>query len=76
MGSFVRKKANKQGMGRHRRQHPPAHSVSVGDHNRDSPQELWTRIPRETLPFSKKLANHISAIHYVICHDNLTRAFS
>jgi hypothetical protein len=25
------------------------------------------------LSFSKKLANHIGAIRYFICHDNLTR---
>jgi insertion element IS1 protein InsB len=29
---------------------------------------------RETLSFSKKLANHIGAIKYFICHDNLTKA--
>jgi hypothetical protein len=28
---------------------------------------------RETFSFSKKLANHIGAIKYFICHDNLTR---
>ena len=31
------------------------------------------RLVRETLSFSKKLANHIGAIRYFICHDNLTR---
>jgi insertion element IS1 protein InsB len=29
---------------------------------------------RETLSFSKKLAHHIGAIKYFICHYNLTRA--
>jgi insertion element IS1 protein InsB len=33
-----------------------------------------SRLARETLSFSKKLANHIGAIRYFICHDNLTRA--
>jgi insertion element IS1 protein InsB len=32
------------------------------------------RLVRDTLAFSKKLENHIGAIPYVICHDNLTRA--
>ena len=33
-----------------------------------------SRLVRETLSFSKKLANHIGAIKYFICHENLTRA--
>jgi insertion element IS1 protein InsB len=32
-----------------------------------------SRLVRGTLPFSKKLANHIGAIKYFICHYNLTR---
>jgi insertion element IS1 protein InsB len=32
------------------------------------------RLVRETLSCSKKLVNHIGAIKYCICHDNLTRA--
>ena len=32
------------------------------------------RLVRETLAFSKKLANYIGAIKLFICHDNLTRA--
>ena len=32
-----------------------------------------SRLVRETLSFSKKLANHIGAITYFICHYNLTR---
>jgi insertion element IS1 protein InsB len=32
-----------------------------------------SRLVRETLSFSKKLANHIGAIKSYICHDNLTR---
>jgi insertion element IS1 protein InsB len=31
------------------------------------------RLVRETLSFSKKLANHIGAIKFFICHYNLTR---
>jgi insertion element IS1 protein InsB len=33
-----------------------------------------SRLVRETLSFSKKLANHIGAIKYFICYHNLTRA--
>jgi insertion element IS1 protein InsB len=33
-----------------------------------------SRLVRDTLSFSKKLANHIGAIKYFICHENLTRA--
>jgi insertion element IS1 protein InsB len=33
-----------------------------------------SRLVRETLAFSKKVANHIGAIRYFICHYNLTRA--
>jgi insertion element IS1 protein InsB len=32
------------------------------------------RLTREALSFSKKLAYHIGAMKYFICHDNLTRA--
>jgi insertion element IS1 protein InsB len=32
-----------------------------------------SRLTRETLSFSKKLAHHIGAIKYFICHHNLTR---
>jgi insertion element IS1 protein InsB len=33
-----------------------------------------SRLVREALSFSKKLANHIGAIKRFICHYNLTRA--
>jgi insertion element IS1 protein InsB len=33
-----------------------------------------SRLARGTLAFSKKVANHIGAIRYFICHYNLTRA--
>jgi insertion element IS1 protein InsB len=33
-----------------------------------------SRLVRDTLAFSKKLANHIGAIKYFICHYNLARA--
>jgi len=33
-----------------------------------------SRVVREALSFSRKLANHIGAIKLFICHYNLTRA--
>ena len=36
-------------------------------------RQRGARLVRETLSFSKKLANHIGAIKYFICHYNLTR---
>ena len=35
-----------------------------------------SRLVRETLSFSKKLANHIGAIKHFICHYNLTRTIA
>jgi insertion element IS1 protein InsB len=35
-----------------------------------------SRLVRETLSFSKKLAHHIGAIKYFICHYNLTRVIA
>jgi insertion element IS1 protein InsB len=32
------------------------------------------RLVRDTLSFSKKLAHHIDAIKYFLCHYNLTKA--
>jgi insertion element IS1 protein InsB len=32
-----------------------------------------SRLVRSTLSFSKKLANHVGAIKYFICHYNLTK---
>jgi insertion element IS1 protein InsB len=32
-----------------------------------------SRLVRATLSFSKKLSNHIGAIKYFMCDDNLTR---
>jgi insertion element IS1 protein InsB len=37
-------------------------------------RQRLSRLVRETLSFSKKLAYHIGAIKYFICHYNLTRA--
>jgi IS1 family transposase len=40
----------------------------------NTPRQRVSRLVRETLSFSKKLANHIGAINLFICHYNLTRA--
>ena len=37
-------------------------------------QQRVSRLVRDTLAFSKKLANHIGVIKYFICHYNLRRA--
>jgi insertion element IS1 protein InsB len=37
-------------------------------------RQRMSRLVRETLSFSKKLANHIGAIKCFICHDNLVKA--
>jgi insertion element IS1 protein InsB len=36
-------------------------------------RQCVSRLTRETLSFAKKLANHIGAINYFICHDNLIK---
>jgi insertion element IS1 protein InsB len=37
-------------------------------------RQCVARLVRDTLSFSKKRANHIGAIKYFICHDNLEKA--
>jgi len=37
-------------------------------------RQRGSRLVRETVSFSKKLAPHIGAIKYFNCHYNLTRA--
>ena len=37
-------------------------------------RQRLSRLVRDTRSFSKKLANHIGAIKYFICHDNLAKA--
>ena len=37
-------------------------------------RQCVSRLVREALSFSKKLANHIGAMKLCLCHDNLTRA--
>jgi insertion element IS1 protein InsB len=61
---------------------PPAQHKAITKHARKTNHierfnNTWrqrvSRLVRETLSFSKKLANHIGAIRYFICHYNLTK---
>jgi insertion element IS1 protein InsB len=61
---------------------PPAQHKATTKHARKTNHierfnNTWrqrvSRLVRETLSFSKKLANHIGAIRYFICHYNLTK---
>jgi insertion element IS1 protein InsB len=40
----------------------------------NTPRQRVSRLVRETLSFSKKLANHIGVIRFFICHYNLEKA--
>jgi IS1 family transposase/transposase-like protein len=62
---------------------PPAQHKAITKHARktnhierfnNTLRQRVSRLVRETLSFSKKLANHIGAIRYFICHYNLTKA--
>ena len=61
---------------------PPAQHKAITKHARktnhierfnNTLRQRVSRLVRETLAFSKKLANHIGAIRYFICHYNLTK---
>ena len=62
---------------------PPAQHKAITKHARktnnierfnNTLKQHVSHLVRETLSFSKKLANHIGVIRYFICHDNLTKA--
>jgi len=62
---------------------PPARHKAITKHARktnhierfnNTLRQRVSRLVRDTLSFSKKLANHIGAIKYFICHYNLTKA--
>ena len=44
------------------------------EHFNNTLRQRVSRLVREALSFSRKLANHIGAIKLFICHYNLTRA--
>ena len=61
---------------------PPAQHKAITKHARktnhierfnNTLRQRISRLVRDTLAFSKKLANHIGAIRYFICHYNLTK---
>jgi insertion element IS1 protein InsB len=62
---------------------PPARHQPITKHARQTNhierfnntlRQRVSRLVRDTLSFSKKLANHIGAIKYFICHYNLEKA--
>jgi insertion element IS1 protein InsB len=50
-----------------------AHKTNHVERFNNTLRQRLSRLVRETLSFSKKLANHIGAIKYFICHYNLMR---
>jgi deferrochelatase/peroxidase EfeB len=65
---------------RHERYNPPDYWVSRGrsqsshiERSNNTLRQRVSRLVRETLSFSEKLANHIGAIKYFICCYNLTK---
>ena len=58
----------------HKAIHKLARKTNHVERFNNSLRQRVARLVRETLSFSKKLANHIGAIKYFICHYNLTRA--
>jgi len=52
----------------------PARKTNHMERFNNTLRQRVSRLVRDTLAFSKKLANHIGAINYFICHYNLSRA--
>ena len=50
-----------------------AHRTNYIERFNNTLRQRVSRLVRDTLAFSKKLANHIGAIKYFICHYNLSR---
>ena len=59
---------------RHKAITKKARKTNHGERFNNTLRQRVSRLVRETLSFSKKLANHIGAIKYFICHYNLTKA--
>src|SRR4249919_946583 len=57
----------------HRAIHKLGHTTNHIERFNNTLRQRVSRLVRETLSFSKKLANHVGAIQYFICHYNLTR---
>jgi insertion element IS1 protein InsB len=58
----------------HRAIHKLARKTNHIERFKNTLRQRVSRLVRETLSFSKKLANHVGAIKYVICHYNLIQA--
>src|SRR5258705_2373467 len=58
----------------HRAIHKLAHKTNHIERFNNTLRQRVSRLVREALSFSKKLAHHIGAIKLFICHYNLTRA--
>ena len=58
----------------HRAIHKLARKTNHSERFNNTLRQRVSRLVREALSFSKKLANHIGAIKLFICHYNLTRA--
>jgi insertion element IS1 protein InsB len=56
----------------HKAIHKLARKTNQVERFNNTLRQRVSRLVRETLSFSKKLANHIGAIKYFICHYNLT----
>jgi IS1 family transposase len=58
-------------------QHRAISKLARQTHHRERFNNTWrqrvSRLVREALSFSKKLAHHVGALQLFICHDNLTR---
>lgn len=52
----------------------PARNTNHIERFTNTLRQRVSRLVRDTLAFSKKLANHLGAITYFICHYNLTKA--
>ena len=60
--------------GRHRAITKKARKTNHIERFNKTLRQRVSRLVRETLSFSKKLANHIGAIKFFICHYNLVKA--
>jgi insertion element IS1 protein InsB len=58
----------------HRAIHQLARKTNHIERFNNTLRQRVSRLVRETLSFSKKLANHVGAIKYFICHYNLIQA--
>jgi insertion element IS1 protein InsB len=65
---------NRQALAQHQAINKLARKTNHIERFNNTLRQRVSRLMREALSFSKKLANHIGAIKLIICHYNLTRA--